>query len=309
MQPKYKRRLLPLAVVAAFGATILAPRRPPVGGSWEAVLGAAFAGLLGLGGVAVAWYGGTLFWVGRSLQGQDADSTVHAADGERVVLEGTARPHEGTLPAPVTGTECLAHEYAVHAQHKTKKERPTGTGGYERRETSVQWIEATEGTEVVPFEVETSDGTVLVRGEPSLKIMDDRTQETVDGDATPPDEIRSFLEDPRRAAADGSSIDLSDVDTDQTLRYTENLVVPGETVFVMGTGRSTLDAGPDLDVDAVVTAPEDGLTDRLPDRLWRFDFFVADKPMDETVRAMRWVGALGVAVGVVLLAGAAYVVA
>jgi len=307
VQPKWKRRLIPLAVVGAIGTLALAPRQPPVGGSWETVLGAALAGVLGVGGALVAWYGGTLFWIGKSLQGQDADSVVHAADGQRVVLEGTARPHEETMRAPVTGTECLAHEYAVRAQQKYEDERPGME--HHQRETNVAWMKATEGTEVVAFEVETADGTVLVRGEPSLQITDDRTQETVNGDATPPDEIRSFLENSERATADGSPVDLSDVDTDQTLRYTENLVVPGETVFVMGTGQSALGAGRDRDVDAVVTGPESGLIDRLPDVLWRFDFFVADKPMDETLRAMRWVGALAVGGGVVLLAAAAFVLA
>ncbi|MFB6193912.1 MAG: hypothetical protein ABEI75_02500 [Halobaculum sp.] len=296
----------PLAVLAVFGviaATVVAPAEPPGGGSWGAVVGGVLAAAVGLGGLALTWYGGSMLYTVYSFRDREADSAVRVADGGPVRVEGTARPHEETLTAPVTGRECLAHTYAV--------EHRVGGGGGSRETTTDDhtadsgnsdpaWIDSAEGTEVVPFVVETDDGAVLVDGDPTLTITDDRTQTIVGGNEDPPDGIATFLETPDVAAAPDSTIDLSGLDRDRTLRYTENVIVLGETVFVVGDGETG--AGSSHEVDAVVTRPTEGVTARLPDWLWRYDFYLADKPMDEMVTAMRQLGVLAVIAGIVGLA-------
>jgi hypothetical protein len=237
----------------------------------------ALVAFVGLGLVAFV-YGTSQFLVGWRIHTSQEDTVSDATAGGRVDLEGTARTHEETLEAPVSGRDCLGYEYTV------EEHAPSGRGS--------DWNTVDDGGTTVPFLLDTETGTVLVSDEnPSLAINDDRKRVRLDSDEDVPGPVQRFVE--RNHEVDpvgGRTLDLklTEVHTGRTRRYTEYALVPGETAYVAGVGESPAGAGVPVprEASALIRAPggvdTSGVLGRAERRLWPLSFLVADSPMSDS---------------------------
>lgn len=169
--------------------------------------------------------------------------TVERAE-EPVELEGTAHTVDGTVTAPLTGTDCLVYEYEVEE--------------YQSGGNSSSWKTVAEGSGSVPFRLE--DDTASVRVEPEDADLALSTDETfsVDGGEPEPEPVEEFLETESDLESEDTSLDLGvvEVSTGNNRRYHERRLDPGGEVYVFGQSRYDVDARETMrDVNAVI---EDG---------------------------------------------------
>ncbi|MFB6101243.1 MAG: hypothetical protein ABEJ73_01605 [Haloplanus sp.] len=190
-----------------------------------------------------------------------------------VEIDGTATPVDGAFAAPITGRDAVVAAWTVEEWD-------------ERGDTS-RWREVARGVEAPAFEVD--DGTAAVAvdhlskretaekwtqttgvsAETGVRIDDVLAefdsfpvQATVGPDEEPPEGIRRLHDDHDLYADTGSVTNAVDIGRKHgRRRYTEGVVAPDESVYVLGRveARDDPDRARIRPDDAVVTTPADGL--------------------------------------------------
>lgn len=180
----------------------------------------------------------------------------------------------GTVEAPFTGTDCLAHEWTVteeqHTQHGTN------------------WVEVASGRAGAPFRLEDDSGSVLVdpRRADLRLTRDDRI--AVPGGERPPDRVRSFVEASEDVDSEERTWSLGgfELHVGDDRRYDEARLDPDVPVYVYG--EPVYDPG--------VSEVGGQVNYRFDDAL------VSDATADAAVRRVARDGAMPVLFGLLMLA-------
>ena len=180
--------------------------------------------LFALPGVAILAYGLREGLVGYRLRATDPTPVGDLANVSGAVeVTGTARSHDGTLEAPLTGTPCLAYRWAV-----TERRRDS--------DGDTTWTTIASGHSSVPFRVD--DGTASVLVDPAradLRLAEAREIRVGSGER-PPEAVRAFVE--REPDVDAEYREFSvgpfDLSSGNARQYTESRLDPGEPVYVYG---------------------------------------------------------------------------
>lgn len=167
-------------------------------------------------------YDGFTTWQDKRLIEDTPTETVRSAAAGRTEVQGTCTPVDEPAEAPFTGEDCVLATWEIEAY------RSDDDGGH--------WETIDEGVVSVPFHLD--DGTGRMRVEPDAEGTYEiegefRTRYEVDGGESEPRPVRQFL-------ATRSSADVPDRDGvlgslfSERRRYTEWIVPPGETCYVLG---------------------------------------------------------------------------
>lgn len=182
-------------------------------------------GAFALPGVAVLAYGLREGLVGYRLHATDPTRVADLPNVSGTVeVAGTARVHDGTLEAPLTGTPCLAYEWAV-----TERRRDS--------DGDTTWTTIASGSANVPFRVEDDTANVLVDPARADRRLVEAREIRVDSGERPPEAVRTFVE--RESEVDAEYGELSvgpfDLSFGNARRYAESRLDPDEPVYVYGT--------------------------------------------------------------------------
>lgn len=238
-------------------------------------------------------YHGFRKWQQMRLMQDTPTEKVRSAAVGRTELTGTATPIDGigTIDQPFTDGECLVATYEIEEWKEDNDD--DGNDGH--------WSSVDSGTLVTPFEVD--DGTGSMRVEPEEDATFDissenRTRFHVGANRTPPDEVVQFFER-RYDDEDGLLGRLLDWDPSvrgsEKRRYTQEVIPPGERVYLLGGARPTDDAS-GSNADRLVLG-RDGGSD---------EFIVSDRSEEELVSNYRWVAPAQVLGGLALSATMLY---
>ena len=250
-----------------------------------------FVGLFVLVGVGALAVGVRSLVAGYRIRTTETDAARDVIAGEPVDLEGTARAHERTLEAPFSGRTCLGYDYKIEEYH------------YD--DDGSNWRTIDSGTEVAPFLLDLGTGSVLVdAGEANLDISDDQNRTTVGGGNEPPERIKQFIAENDSLTSENKSMDLkiAEIDYGDRRRYTEHVLLPGETCFVSGVSRSParVDQRVPREASAAVGPPRDQGSGRLADlKDWAtpLTFYVADAPKGRAAKRKFFHGAFATLFG------------
>lgn len=176
--------------------------------------------LFGLG-LLLIYSGFNEYRVGRLIR-DTATETVHAAAVGRTELEGKVKSAGMLLAQPFTDGD------AVYAHYQVQEEREDSDG-------DTSWTTLDQDTWVTEFYLDDGTGKILVDPEVSAKyeISDKHTSTfTVPEGSTEPGPIAEFLRQE------------TDVDpaSHRKRRYTQAVIPPGETVYVLGGAEVQADA-------------------------------------------------------------------
>lgn len=274
------------------------PRRPSDayirndGWPGEWVVTAGYAALLVVGGVGLVVRG----FRRRKQRELMADTPTEQAESLSMgpsEVAGVARTNDRhPASAPFSDEECVVATWEVLE--------------YEEDDDGGNWHLVDDGIEGVPFYVDDGTGSVLVKPHVDALYEIDEAGETtvrVDAGETPPEPIREFVStvgsvDRVDESAGGSGTSEGD------RKYTQNLIEPGEEVYVFGTVQPREDGGGASNVENLVIqkVPEGDATQEPM-------FLIADEPQSELIAERRWalwrapVGVLAIVGGVGLLLG------
>lgn len=195
--------------------------------------------LFGLG-LLMVYRGFDEYRTGRLIR-DTATETVRAAAVGRTELEGTVEPAGPTLARPFTDGDC------VYAHYRIREEREDSDG-------DTSWTTLDQDTWVVDFLLDDGTGRILVDPEVSAKfeISDaNTTRIVVPSGRSEPAGVAEFLEQ-------GTDADPS---SRRRRKYYQEVIPPGETVYVLGGAEIRSDAD-GRDADALVVR-RDGGSDRF----------------------------------------------
>lgn len=187
-------------------------------------------------GLVMIYSGFNNYRVGRLIR-DTATATVRAAAVGRTELEGTVKPAGTVLAQPFTDGDC------VYATYHIQEEREDSDG-------DKSWTTLDHDTWVTPFYLDDGTGQVLV--EPTVdakyEISEQNTSTvTIDPGDSLPDQIALFLEQ-------GTDIDTS---ANRRRRYTQAVIPPGASVYVLG-GADIIDDADGREENALVIRRDDG---------------------------------------------------
>ncbi|MEF8840586.1 MAG: DUF3592 domain-containing protein [Haloarculaceae archaeon] len=206
-------------------------------------------------------------------------------------IAGVARTNDRSpATAPFTDEECVVSTWRVMEYHEDQDD----DGG--------SWRLVDRGIDGVPFYVDDGTGSVLVK--PHVDAVyemsdDDETTIRVDAGESPPARIREFVE-----TVEGvDRVTGSSGGDDGDRRYHQNLIRPGEEVYVFGAVQPR-DGDGSSNVENLVVrkVPEDDTTAEPM-------FLIADEPEEHLIAERRWalwrvpVGVLAAVAGVGLVLG------
>lgn len=163
---------------------------------------------------------------------------AETADG-LVELRGTAAPHEHTLEAPFTGTDCLAYRYEVEEYQSAGKHS--------------HWETLASGGQFTPFRLEDDTGSLLVEPEGDDFHFDDEWHSEVGPDETVKGRAREFLAsvDVEPGEAEEFTLGPLEVGTGDRRRYSEERLDVDESVSVYGPVEYDPAAGGDWGSDQI----------------------------------------------------------
>lgn len=205
-------------------------------------------------------------------------------------VNGVAEPAEEPIRAPFSDDDCLIAQWRVEQ--------------YYEDEDSSGWQTKASGVECTPFYVDDGTGRVLVEPDEDVVYSIDRNAEPmfeVDAHQRPPDAVLEFFGE--RPGFDPLESLLSTLDLARTFefrrdggftismgshrrgdrRYYQNLVRPGEEVFVFGTVQTREGA-------RSARNPENLVIRRVPkgDEDLQPLFLIADHPEAKLVAERKW---------------------
>jgi hypothetical protein len=210
-------------------------------------------------------------------------------------VTGIARPGPSeAATAPFSDEECIVCTWEV-----LEYDDDDDDGG--------SWNHVASGLDGVPFYVDDGTGLVLVEPHDDARYEIDPDGETtirVDADETPPGPIASFIDTTSgvgRVSESSSGGGASEGDR----KYRQNLIKPGEDVFVFGTvqPRAEADGGTSNAENLVIRKVPEGDATQEP------LFMIADEPQSELISERRWAlwrvpaAVVAIVVGVGLLLG------
>lgn len=212
--------------------------------SW--LFGAGYAAAAAFGGIGLVGTG-IRRWKQRQLMTDTPTSTIQSLSIGPAEIEGTAHADgRDPLTAPFSGTDCLLAKYEIEEYHESNDDDGGGS-----------WNTIASDTRHAPFVVEDDTGRVLVEPRDAATFdlePEDWTETYVDSSDRGPASIRTFVENSEDLEFPS---DASGRENDR--KYRQNLIDPGERVYVYGTARPREDAS-DADGNAsrlVVTTAED----------------------------------------------------
>jgi len=184
-------------------------------------------------------------------------------------LAGTARPHDGTLTAPFSEVPCLLARWRVEEY----RDDGDDDGG--------SWRTIASGLESVPFVLDDGTGRLLVEPHDDVEFaVSEEPRLDVDVDETPPDRVAAFLaeQDVPVEPQDWELLEGVDFGTEEgDRRYYQELLQPGEHVYVFGTVQPD-EAAPDG--VAVRKVTDGSRAEPL--------FLLGDKPAAEIAADRKW---------------------
>lgn len=204
--------------------------------------------LFGLGLLSI-YHGYDEYRAGRLIRDTGTETVRSAAVG-RTELEGTATPRGTVLDRPFTEGDCL------YASYQIREEREDDDG-------DTTWATVDHDTWVTDFSLDDGTGAILVEPDVSAKfeISDENSTRISVGKGQPePPEVAEFLEH-------GTHVQPTAM---YNRRYVEEVIPPGESVYVLGGAEIRADAE-GRDEDQLVVRRDEG-SDR---------FIVSDMPEDE----------------------------
>lgn len=236
-------------------------------------------------------YHGFRKWQRMRLMQDTPTETVRAAAAGRTELWGTAEPIDGvgTIDQPFAEGECLVATYEVEEW----KEDEDDDGS---------WSTLDSGTLLAPFQVDDGTGTMRVEPEEDATFdisSENRTSFTVDANRTPPGEVVAFFE--RRYDDGGDGLLARILDRDPSVRgsnerrYTQEVIPPGERVYLLG-GARPVEGASGSNADRLVLG-RDGGSD---------EFIVADRSEEELVSSYRWAAPAQIVGGLALSSAMLY---
>lgn len=237
-------------------------------------------------------YGGFRKWQQRRLIEDTPTEKVRSAAVGRTELSGTVEPIDGvgTLEQPFTDGQALVATYEVEEWR-------------EDHDDNSRWETIERDTRVTPFELD--DGTGRMRVEPesdaTIEISDgNTTQFRVGANETPPDEVVAFFE--REYGADEDAGLVQKVlqagpgarDSDRR-RYTQEVIPPGEDVYLLG-GARPADGARGSNAERLVLGHDEGSG----------EFIISDMGESEIVSGYKWAAPAMMAGGIALGAVGVY---
>lgn len=184
-----------------------------------------FLAAFALPGLFVLAYGLREGLVGYRLHATDPTPIADLANvSGPVEVTGTARPRDGTIEAPLTGTPCLAYGWRV------TERRRDGDG-------DTTWTTVASGNSSVPFLVDDGVASVLVDpANADLRLAEAR-EIRVGGGERPPEAVRSFVEREPDVGPEYREFSVGpfDLSSGNARRYAESRLDPDEPVYVYGT--------------------------------------------------------------------------
>lgn len=189
-------------------------------------------------------------------------------------VKGNASPTEGgsTVRSAIYRNEGLATKVKVEEYHSN-----SNGGG--------SWKTIHEESDVVPFVVDDGTGEVRIDPQQSERTVNvELNRERVRGGEEPPEEIQQFIE--REKEVDSATSSLGPIDFGQRRRYSEGVIEPGESVYVLGRAREE-DAG----------WGERGYVIDEPTATG--EFILSDKSEEQLVKEGKWGGTLILVFGAV----------
>jgi hypothetical protein len=252
------------------------------------------AGVVGVGLVAL---GVAELRTAQRIRSTDPDPTMDATTGGPVELFGAARPADGTVTAPFSGTDCLLCEYEV-LEYKSSGKHSS-------------WQSVDEDTIGVSFHLKDGTGTVLVDPRNATLNLAEEMDRKLKGGTTPPARIRRFIASEPDLDSEDYTYDLMIVEVKggNDRRFVERRLDVGANVHVVGTARGAYEtdaASPLGTVNAVVGAPDVGdgsLIGRWRRRLAGRPFTIADARQGEAAWRVAKPGLVLTVVGLALLVG------
>ncbi|WP_459193133.1 hypothetical protein [Halosimplex sp. J119] len=219
-------------------------------GLGEFVLPALVVAVFGAPALVLVWSGVWKYRIYRRLQRLEPTEPGVLSAGTRLT-KGTARalPGEGTVAAPVTGTECVAYEFEIEV-----------FGG--DADGHDHWSNF-DRTVVRPrFLLDGWTGDAVVDAEGfEMELSEDYRTEVEGRDEAPP-EMLSYVDDREDIRLEASAAVGPVEGTNETkMRFVERRLEPGQDVRVVGYARPDAAALPDaVDADVLVSKRDlDGL--------------------------------------------------
>lgn len=215
-----------------------------------------------VGGLAMVWDGFSTWRKSRLVEDTPRERVRSVAAG-RTELQGTVLPIDDTRSAPFSDDEYLLARWEVEA--------------YRSDDDGKSWVTVEEELDWVPFELH--DGTDAIRIDPApdgtIEIEEGlRTQIEVGRLDAEPAPVREYLRErsdvalPDRSGVTGSLFS-------EKRRYTQSIVPPGETCYVLGAAQPE----PVADGGEELVLGEDEASET---------FILSTKRESELVSTFRW---------------------
>lgn len=237
--------------------------------------------LLAAVGVAAVYGGWQRYEAKRLIEDTPTESVRSMAAG-RTELSGRARAVDEPFEQPFGGGEAVVATYEIEE--------------YESSGKHSSWNTKESGTLAAPFllEDETGEAVVDPTAELELKVSDRyESQVTVGRTEEEPASIRHFLRTHSKMNVPDAG--LSGVLFGEKRRYTQRVITPGETVYVLGGASPRPGIEVETDQDLVI-GPEDASGSLI----------VSDMNEDRLASNYGRGAVLVIALGVLALAGAFY---
>lgn len=171
-------------------------------------------------GIGLLAYSIQLFYKIRLIKNSDEISVAEAINRDNIVqIYGRAYKNTETVASPIENDECLAYEYDIS---KTAKESANPDHDY-------GWKSVEEEAKAVDFILEDHSGTAYIRTDGAdISLTHDR-QHTVANSATTPSTVPT----------DSVSLQPTNFNFSEKLRYTEGTISEGDRIFVIGKFTTT----------------------------------------------------------------------
>jgi hypothetical protein len=242
-------------------------------------------------GLFLVYYGFRKWQQMRLIQDTPTEKVRSAAVG-RTELSGVGKSIDGvgTIPQPFADGECLVATYEIEEWEEDHDPDDAGSDGH--------WQTLDSGTLFVPFELD--DGTGAMRVEPEADATFDiseeyRTRIRVRPRRDPPAAVAAFIDRQNADGGDGGlfDLDLGDVpvESSEKRRYTQEVIPPGEELYLLGGVRPRDGAG-GTNAERLVLGRDEGSD----------EFIISDKSQDELVSSYRWIAPGSIVAGLALSA-------
>lgn len=204
-----------------------------------------------------------------------ATTTIRSAPVGRVEVKGTVKPlsEETMLSSPFLYRDCVAYDCEIEEYHHDDD------GG--------DWRTVWQKKRTEPFFIEDNTGLIMVQGQEAEWSIERNFYEQM-SESEMPDHVRQFLEN------NVQQNDFLDVDLfgGEDFRFTSYLIVPGESLYVMGQSKPLSDEDVGVEEDVELQIEKDPATGM---------FYLSDSSETDILNTKWWKSLAMVLVGIILL--------